>query len=124
MKSLFKVIYKPEGGSPREWTIDLVNPSWDVTYTIEKATGWPWGVFRERLAQESALARQALLWALRKRDEPRLALDSVRPEGGEWDAAVTCPLCGTWITTEDVEEHVCPDAPVDEPQEGEPDPEA
>ena len=118
-KSLFKVIYTPEGGSPREWVIDLVNPAWDVTYTIEKTTDWPWGVFRERLGQESAIALQALLWALRKRDEPKLALSSVRPDGDEIDYAATCPECGTWVTTTDVDVHECPDGgPVESPAEG------
>lgn len=124
MKSPFKVIYKPEGGSPREWTIDLVNPAWDVTYAIEKATGWPWGVFREKLGQESAVALQALLWTLRKRDEPRLSLESVRPDGDEIDYAAACPLCGTWVTSEDDVEHDCSGVPVEESQEVEPDPEA
>lgn len=123
-KMLFKVIYKPEGGSPREWTIDLVNPAWDVTYTVEKATDWPWGVFRERLTQESAVALRALLWTLRKRDEPKLALDSVRPDGDEVEFAAQCPQCDTWITTEDDSEHTCPDVPVEGPREAEPHPEA
>jgi hypothetical protein len=124
MKSLFKVIYTPEGGSPREWTIDLANPAWDLTYTTEKATDWPWATVRQRLGNESAIALQALLWALRKRDEPRLALDSVRPDMDEIDYEATCPQCGEWITAEDVDGHECPVADVEQPQEGEPHPEA
>jgi hypothetical protein len=123
MKNLFKVIYKPEGGSTREWTIDLSNPPWDVTSATEKATDWPWAVFRERLGRESALALQALLWTLRKRDEPRLALDSVRPDMDEIDYAAMCPECGTWITSDDDARHECPDLPAKSP-EGEVHPEA
>lgn len=120
---LFKVIYNPEGGSPREWTIDLVNPDWDVTFATEKATDWPWGVFRERLAQESAVALQALLWTLRKRDEPKLGLDSVRPDMAEVDFAVRCPSCEEWVSTGDDVEHECR-GPIAAPSEVEADPEA
>lgn len=123
-QQLFKVIYTPEGGSKREWTIDLVNPAWDITYATEKATDWPWGVFRDRLRQESAVALQALLWTLRKRDEPKLALESVRPDMDEIDYAAACPQCGEWVTTEDDTPHECADVPVEEPQEVNPDPEA
>ena len=116
----FKVIYTPEGGSPREWVIDLVNPAWDLTYSTEKATDWPWGVFREKLQQESAVALQALLWVLRKRDEPKLVIESVRPDMSEVDFAAQCPACEEWVTTADDREHDCPEP---EP-EAAPDPEA
>ncbi len=118
----FKVIYTPEGGSPREWEIDLVNPAWDLTYATEKATDWPWAVFRDKLQQESAIALQALLWALRKRDEAKLAIDSVRPDMDELDFAAQCPTCEEWVTTADGGEHDCPEP--DEEPEAEPDPEA
>lgn len=74
-----RIIYTPEGGGKREWIVDPERPAWDVMYATEKATGWPWEEFSQRLAQSSGIAIQALIWALRKRDEPRLLLDSVRP---------------------------------------------
>lgn len=80
-----KIIYKPEGGSKREWDLDPGNPAWDVTYGTEKATEWPWGEFADKLAKGSSIALQALIWVLRKRDEPRLQLSSVTPTWSEVD---------------------------------------
>lgn len=73
-----KIIYTPEGGSKREWHLDPANPAWDVAFATEKATGWPWGEFAQRMTQGSYIAYRALIWTLRKRDEPRLELDSVQ----------------------------------------------
>lgn len=119
-KLMFKVIYHPEGGSPREWVVDLLNPAWDITYATEKATDWPWAVFRDKLQQESAIALRALLWTLRKRDEPKLAIESVQPDLSEIDYAAQCPRCEGWVTTADDDTHECPEP---EP-EVDPDPEA
>lgn len=80
-----KIIYTPEGGSKRTWEFEPENPPWDVTYGTEKATGWPWGEFTNKLAQGSVIALQALIWVLRKRDEPKLARDSVTPLWGDVD---------------------------------------
>lgn len=100
----FKLIWTPEGGSKREWTFNLANPSWDLTFATEKATDWPWAQFRDRLMNESAIAVQALLWVLRKRDEPRLSMDSVRPSMDELDFQARCPECDQWV---DGEDHGC-----------------
>lgn len=108
------LIYTPEGGSRREWTIDLENPAWDITFATEKATDWPWGVFRDRLMNESGIALRALLWTLRKRDEAKLQLDSVQPNMDEINFAAECPSCHEWVTSEDDAEHVCTAA--DEPE--------
>jgi len=77
MASMIRVVYTPEGGSKRVWEVDLENPPWDITYGTEKATGWPWVEFGERISKLSVIALQALLYVLRKRDEPRLTLDAV-----------------------------------------------
>jgi len=77
--SKIKVVWSPEGGSPREWVVDLARPGWDVMSKTEEATGWPWQEFVERFAKASGLAAQALLWVLRKRTEPGLTLESVHP---------------------------------------------
>lgn len=69
--------WSPEGASVREFEVDLINPDWDVRLRTEEATDWPWDDFRDRLGRESAIAWRALLWALRLRTEPRLALLSV-----------------------------------------------
>jgi hypothetical protein len=108
MAKNIKVIYTPEGGSRKEWTVDLENPAWDITFATEKATDWPWAVFRQRLMSESAIAYRALLWVLRKRDEPKLAIESVQPAMDEIDFAAECPDCKEWVSTEDdTTEHVC-----------------
>lgn len=100
-----RIIYTPEGGSKREWEFDPENPSWDITYGTEKATDWPWTVFAQKLGEGSSIALQGLIYVLRKRDEPRVMLDSVQPAWSEVD--------------------IFDDQP-DEPAqpEGEPDPEA
>lgn len=102
-----KIIYTPDGGSRRTWDLDPNNPPWDVTYGTEKATGWPWEEFTDKLSKASVIALQALIWTLRKRDEPRLGIDSVQPSWGQVD----------------VEDDEVPNYPEPDP-EGEPDPEA
>lgn len=77
--------YTPEGGSPRSWEIDLEDPAWDIRFQTEKSTGWAWAVFAEKLSEASAVALQALIWTLRKRDEPRLSIDAVMPMLSEVD---------------------------------------
>jgi len=77
MSSDIRLVYTPEGGSKRSWVIDLENPAWDITFATEKVTGWTWAEFSAKIAGSSVIALRALLWALRKRDEPRLALESV-----------------------------------------------
>lgn len=79
MASKVKVLWTPEGGSPKSWTFDTEAPPWDVMSQTERATDWPWEEFAERLGKGSIIAVQALLWVLRKRDEPHLTLDAVRP---------------------------------------------
>ena len=101
-----KVVYSPEGGSPRSWVVDLANPAWDIKMQTEKATDWPWEPFVQRFMQDSAIAMQALLWVLRKRDEPRLDLDSVEVDMDELEFEATCTECGDWLTSED-EDHTC-----------------
>lgn len=76
-ESKIKLVYKPEGATPREWVISTEKPAWDLQFNTEKATGWPWAEFCARMANGSAIAMQALVWTLRKRDEPRLQLESV-----------------------------------------------
>lgn len=80
-----RVIYTPEGGSKRTWEIDLDNPPWDLTYNTERATGWPWLEFTEKLAGASAIAMRAMVWTLRKRDEPKLNIDAVQVTLAEFD---------------------------------------
>ncbi len=110
-----KIIYTPEGGSRREWVVDLLNPAWDLTFATEKATDWPWAMFVERLQNQSAIALRALLWVLRKRDEPRLQLEAVRPDMEEIDFEGQCPRCDAWVDDDD---HACvteePDAALGE----------
>ncbi|WP_418059940.1 hypothetical protein [Pimelobacter simplex] len=121
MSQLIKIVYTPENGSRRDWTIDLQNPAWDVTFATEKATGWPWAQFVDRIENQSAIALQALLWVLRKRDEPKLQLDSVRPNMDELDFEGQCGRCKEWV---DDDSHLCApaeperDDDVATPQEG------
>lgn len=117
----FKLIWKPEGGSPREWAFNMAKPPWDVRVQTEKATDWPWVEFQNRLDGGSGLAMQALLWILRKRDEPKLAMSSVIPDFDELEYEMQCPACKTWVSTQDDEEHVCPvPEDDDEPEEATP----
>lgn len=112
-----KLIYTPEGGSAREWVIDMENPEWDINFATEKATNWPWAEFRDRLMKDSAIATRALLWVLRKRTEQKLALDSVQPNGDEISWEGLCPDCEQWLGEDDVDDdggHNCPAADADE----------
>jgi hypothetical protein len=73
-----KIIYTPEGGSKQVWNFDPERPDWDVAYATEKATGWPWAEFADRLGKGSFIALQALIWTLRKRQERNLDISSVQ----------------------------------------------
>jgi hypothetical protein len=80
-----KFIYTPEGGSKREWIFDPDNPAWDLAYVTETETGWPWTEFMQKWAAGSHIALRALVYAFRKRDEPRLAINSVTVTNTEFD---------------------------------------
>lgn len=80
-----RLVWTPAMGSQQEWTFDALKPQWDVASKTEIATGWPWDTFRDKLAQESAIAYRAILWALRQRAEPRLDLESVEANFDELD---------------------------------------
>lgn len=121
----FKLIWTPEGGSKREWSFAVGSPGWDVRVQTEKATGWPWPRFFDLLTDGSAIAMQALLWVLRKRDEPKLALASVEPDFDELELIVRCPDCSRWLADEDTDDegdHNCPGKDSDEPAEAEAEP--
>lgn len=119
MAQNMKIIYTPEGASKQEWVIDLQNPAWDLTFATEKATDWPWAEFVGRIENQSAIAWRALLWALRKRMEPKLTLESVVPNMDELDFEGQCPRCSEWVVDEF---HSCAkaDAADDEPAEAAP----
>lgn len=113
MSQFLRVIYKPESGSRQEWEIDLQNPAWDLHKAAPKAAGLRgWAPFSEALGDMDADAWQALIWALRRRRETKLNLNSVEfPTGllAEVDFATQCPACKEWLTTEDGEDdHDCP----------------
>lgn len=77
MASKVRISYTPEGGSKREWTVDLENPAWDIAYVTEKETGWPWREFADKMRDSSHIALRALVYVLRKRDEQRLQIEAV-----------------------------------------------
>jgi hypothetical protein len=80
-----KFSYTPDGGSRREWVFDPANPSWDLAYVTETETGWPWEQFVDKLGHGSHIALRAMVYAFRKRDEPRLTIDAVQVTVGEID---------------------------------------
>jgi len=124
MADNFKLVWTPEGASAREWSFNLQNPTWDIRVQTEKVTDWPWARFNERLLEGSGIAMQALLWVLRKRDEPKLALSSVEPDFDELDPQFLCPDCKQWLNddnTDDEGGHGCPGSgDDDEPAEAAP----
>lgn len=77
MASKVRISWTPEGGSKREWTVDLENPAWDIAFVTEKETGWPWREFADKLRDSSHIALRALVYVLRKREEQRLQIESV-----------------------------------------------
>ena len=124
MAQLIKIIYTPEGGSKQSWEVDLQNPAWDLHKAAPKAariSGWV--PFAQALEDLDADAWQAMIWALRRRRETRLAFDAVEfPSGlmNEIDFAAQCPRCEEWLSTEDGDdEHECPADGADEADAGE-----
>ncbi len=77
--------YSPEAGSQRAWTFDPENPDWDLAYVTETETSWPWDEFVEKLSKGSHIALRALVYAFRKRDEPRLSIGAVTVTSSEFD---------------------------------------
>lgn len=124
MADNFKLTWNPEGGSKREWSFNMKNPPWDVRVQTEKATDWPWAQFQNKLLNDSGIAMQALLWVLRKRDEPKLSLDAVEPDFDELDPKFLCSDCKQWLgedDTDDEGDHNCPGKDAeDEPAEATP----
>jgi hypothetical protein len=98
-----KLTYSPEAATPREFVVDMGNPPFPLMRDTELKTDWPWGIFQERLENQSAIAWQALLWALRKADEPRLKLEWVTLDWSELDIAGECPTCKGWVSDSDHE---------------------
>lgn len=126
-----QITWKSEAADGREWVVDRGNPAWDIAYATEKATDWGWLEFIQRLDGMSVVAWRALLWALRKQDEPRLKLEFV--EINDWSEIalnIQCPACEEWTST--LVEHECTfpdpepeaDLEVDEQKAGDSDPEA
>jgi hypothetical protein len=77
------IVYTPDGGSEQRWTFDVDNPAWDIGSQTEKLTNWPWLEFKDRLTKGSMIALSALIYVLRKRDEPKLRPDAVQVTWGE-----------------------------------------
>jgi hypothetical protein len=78
-------VYTPEGGSQRKWDFDAENPAWDLAFVTETETGWPWDEFIDKLTHGSHIALRALVFAYRKRDEPRLSINAVTVTVPEFD---------------------------------------
>ncbi len=96
--SKLKLIYSAEGATAREFVVDLANPPFPLMRETERVTDWPWGVFRQRLEDESAIAWQALLWWLRKNDTERgLRIEHVSFDLNEIDFEAECS-CGEWVS--------------------------
>lgn len=76
------------------WTHDGDETTWNIAISkfmnvemiaVERATGLPVPAFFMGVYSGSMLARTALLWILRKRQEPSLLFDEVELEIGELD---------------------------------------
>lgn len=129
----WQIVYRPGHADEQKWVVDRNNPAWPISYPVEKATDWGWLEFIKRIDAMSPTAWRALLWALRKQDEPRLQLEYV--EIDDWndiDLRVECLRCGEFKESRGT--HECalpepeddeqPDAEAEEPKAGDPDPEA
>lgn len=130
-----QIVYKPGAADEQKWVLDRHNPSWDVSYPVEKATDWGWLEFLKRLDSMSPTAWRALIWALRKKDETRLRLEWVEiNDWSEIDMLVQCFACEDWIShggdhecpalSEDDEPEVEAEEPKSKKKAGDPDPEA
>jgi hypothetical protein len=65
----------PEG--VREWSYEPGELSSADAEAIEDVTGWTYEEFGQALWSGSVRAKRALLWVLRRRDDPRLPYDQV-----------------------------------------------
>jgi len=91
-----RLIYSPKGGERREFPFELEDLTWAEVRALQKVTGAPGLVaFGDMLGAADGAAIPALLWVLRKREEPTLKfadLDTLRisevtVEEDEQDAA-------------------------------------
>lgn len=125
MSSTLRIIYKPEGASRKSWDVDLENPAWDLHKAAPKAAGFRgWVPFAQALEDFDADAWQAMIWALRRREQRGLTFEAVDfPTGlaNELDFVAQCPKCSEWVG-EDADDlaHECPAE--DDPEDADPQP--
>ena len=71
-----RIIIGPAGGPRQEWEFDrLMNVE---LIAIEKQTGFIGDEFTDALNKRSVTALTALVWVIRKRNEPQLRFEHVR----------------------------------------------
>jgi hypothetical protein len=123
--SKLKLIYTAEGADAREFVVDMGSPPFALMKQTEELTGWPWGVFKQRLEDESAIAWASLLWWLRKNNGERgLRVEHVTFDlQNEIDFEAEC-RCGEWVSAEDSDHECLADQDETGDKVGDADPEA
>jgi hypothetical protein len=102
-----QIVYRSGHADEQKWIFDRQNPSWDVSYPVEKVTDWGWLEFLKRLDAMSPTAWRALIWALRKADEPRLKIEYVTiDDWSELDLRIQCFRCEEFVRPDG--DHECP----------------
>lgn len=71
------IVYRPALGSEQTWEYKPQKMLNAEAAAIEKVTGWTYEEFGEKFMSGSVIAKQALLWVLRKRTEPTLRYNDV-----------------------------------------------
>lgn len=70
--------YRPDGGEPQSWTVNLGKLRSLETEAIEKVTGLDYGTdFKQKLLKGNTLARRALLWTMLRRTHPTVRFGDV-----------------------------------------------
>jgi hypothetical protein len=85
-----RVIYAPNGETPREWSFDPWALDWDEAEKIELLGGQSWSSFYEfcqQLQAEGVRARAVTVWFLLAREDPGLKLADLKMRAG--DSVVT-----------------------------------
>lgn len=90
------LVYKPAEGDEKRWDLDDTKVTFAEAKAAEHAGGFRWSERTGELTQGNTAALQAILWILRKRDEPTLRfadledldVDSVATEHSDVEKSV------------------------------------
>lgn len=75
------IVYTPEGGEPQHYDARSLRTS--EASIVQRTTGMKWGEVEQGLDSDDPEAMRAIVWVLRKREEPSLRYGDFDPMIGE-----------------------------------------